>query len=1099
MTRDPFRDTVDDRTSYTEISSQFYEERLARDGISTADWPSQVDRAALDLLHGVAIGHTDSSFDIGGTIGPNNFGRATGEYYVDGLETIAGQRSDLPELVDEHDDGAIGDFVYSLTEIRHKLRQDRSETDRGITDIDRAIEAIVDKIATRGSAPETGQQPLQDPEAVVDIVHQLFSDPASSEYADHILDEVENLKRETAHADLLEYLDRPQMVTPLWDHQRSALAEWCDAGKLGYVDMATATGKTVLGLAAIAHLFGDLHPHDKERLPNESSAKGNARVLVVAGQDLLLEQWQSEFDEHLNIPRDRTRAEDRSIDLSWGTIEFRTAQDLLANDPLGAYDLVILDEAHRYRSGTRETRGWRDLFEELVDRSSSVLAMSGSIDEEWLGDEAAKTALEENLERCKTFSIREARERNVIANFSWQIAYASSDDDEALRGVEESTETLASIYSSDDHKFRPHEYGEVPDSVNETFETLRDLRSFAQSNEGAEARDRSTAFDRVATAAFSRRPKRWQLSPPDETVRELIDDHVRGEKCVVLVQSYEQASRIGETLQDAFGEDIVCVADKGTDTQRDQIETFNAKDRGVIVGPGNVIGIGVDMPDASVAINLAKGGVNASLIQRIGRVLRNPDGDDEARFYQVVPLPRNEKARLDGEDGRRLLQRAAEFRALGARFRELPGFTTVGDDSGTAEVLASLEEAGMRATVADHRSAEEMIDDEVGQDCLRTLIELIRSSDTEAIGEPVLTASWTSETVKAGAEPVRAAVDQSAGSDSAGDDPPVSEAGTETDTGRKETGNATESDDSAVNRPSDSAGGSDRTQSRDFDVRRREYDDFDVTVTGDSGDRISNVSVRIADGEWSSEAETDASGVAAFEVPSDVRKLDLTLDHPGHETKEIERYRRETGKRSSAEFSLPSHENRDKPDARITDPETPGTVRDGLSDDTDPETTGDATSGATSGPTGHRSEPERSGSQATNADGIGRESDRGPGSGPTPRDLRDELHRLADEFGHPPRPSDADAYGRYPTERYREEFGPWDRTLDTVDMNIDDAWGNPSDYDDELLAAYAELRERLGHVPSERNVDEIGRFDAATYTNRWESLSEVEALRSETE
>lgn len=1099
MTRDPFRDTVDDRTSYTEISSQFYEERLAREGISTADWPSQIDRAALDLLYGVAIGHTDSNFDIGGTIGPNNFGRATGEYYVDGLETLAGQRSDLPDLVAEHDDDAIGDFVYSLTEIRHKLRQDRGETDGGITDIDRAIEAIVDKIATRGSAPETGQQPLQDPEAVVDIVHQLFSDPASSEYADHILDEVKNLKRETAHADLLEYLDRPQMVTPLWDHQRSALAEWCDAGKLGYVDMATATGKTVLGLAAIAHLFGDLHPHDKERLPDESAGKSNARVLVVAGQELLLEQWQSEFDEHLNIPRDRTRAEDRSIDLSWGTIEFRTAQDLLANDPLGAYDLVVLDEAHRYRSGTQETRGWRDLFEELVERSSSVLAMSGSIDEEWLGDEAAKTALEENLEHCKTFSIREARERNVIANFSWQVAYASSDDDEALRGVEESTETLASIYSSDDHKFRPHEYGEVPDSVDETFETLRDLRSFAQSNEGAEARDRSTAFDRVATAAFSRRPKRWQLSPPEETVRDLLDDHVRSEKCVVLVQSYEQASRIGETLRDAFGEDIVCVADKSTDAQRDRIESFNAKDRGIIVGPGNVIGIGVDMPDASVAINLAKGGVNASLIQRIGRVLRNPGGNDEAHFYQVVPLPRSEKARLDGEDGRRLLQRAAEFRALGARFRELPGFTTVGDDSGTAEVLASLEEAGTRATVADHRSTEGMIDDEVGQDCLRKLIELIRSSDTEAIEEPVLTASWTSKTVEAGTEPVRAAVDQFAGPESAGDGPSRPGARTESDAGREETSSATESDESAVNRPSDAGGDDDRTQSRDFDVVRREYDDLDVVVTQDSGDRISNVSVRIADGEWSSEEKTDASGVAAFEVPSDVQKLDLTLDHPEYETKEIERYRRETGKRSSAEFSLPPNDDRDKPVSEIAGRESSGADRDGLSDDTDPMSRGDATSGAASGLAGDRSKSERAGSRTTNTDGREQDPEGGVESSPTPRDLRDELHRLADEFGHPPRPSDADTYGRYPMELYREEFGPWDRTLDTVDMDIDDAWGNPSDYDDELLAAYTELRERLGHVPSERNVDEIGRFDAVTYTNRWGSLSEVQEVRSETE
>ena len=78
MTPDPFRDIVDERTNYMDVADQFKGDRLDRDRLSRADWPSQVDRAATDLLHGVAIGRADSNFDHGGTIGQHDFGRATG-------------------------------------------------------------------------------------------------------------------------------------------------------------------------------------------------------------------------------------------------------------------------------------------------------------------------------------------------------------------------------------------------------------------------------------------------------------------------------------------------------------------------------------------------------------------------------------------------------------------------------------------------------------------------------------------------------------------------------------------------------------------------------------------------------------------------------------------------------------------------------------------------------------------------------------------------------------------------------------------------------------------------------------------------------------
>ena len=838
MSPDPFRNQIDDRTEYDDVSEQFYEERLDRENLAKADWPSQIDRAAMDLLFGVAIGRSKDTFDHGGTIGTIDFGRATGGYYVEGLIELVGDRSDLPSLIQAHKEADIGDFVLALAKLRHEL----NEADEGdINNVDRAIEAIVEKLATRGLGPKSGRQPLHNPEAVVDIVHQLFSDPSASEYAEQLLEALDEVRRPGSDIDLLEYLDRPQMVTPLWDHQQNALENWCTADYAGYVNMATATGKTVLGLGAIAHLFGQLHPRDEAALPSRNQSGSNVQVLIVAGQDLLLEQWQSEFDEHLNIPRDRTKpGDDREIDLSWGTIEFRTAQDLLSSDHLKQYDLVILDEAHRYRSGGRDGRSWRDLFDDLTERSDAIIAMSGSIDQDWIGDDAARDALEANLAECATFTIPEAREANVIADFSWEIMYAASAETETLEGVAESTQPLAAVYDRTHHKFQSSDLEEVSGSIPDTFETLRDLRSFAQSNEGSNARERSEAFDQLATAAFSRRPRRWQLSPPDDTVRELVERHINESKCIVLVQSYEQAEQIGETLRSRIGDDVIVVSSDGATAQSEQIDRFKETDGGVIVGPGDVIGVGVDIPAADVAINLSKGGVNASLVQRIGRVLRNPSGDNRATFYQVVTLPTSPDARLAGEDGRRLLRRASEFRALGSRFRELPGFATADDH--TSPILAELEIAGSKAMEADHRSVEEIVEDDVAQEWLYELLEAIDGRSTRT--DPVLPVTWRGETVDPQTEPIRTAIESR-----------------------------------------------ERSRKNDAENANNEQESttqqLSVCVADDGNDTpITNAQVSISAGDIQRTAETSEEGVATFTIPTHLRQVTASIKADDYEDTE---------------------------------------------------------------------------------------------------------------------------------------------------------------------------------------------------------------------
>lgn len=107
---------------------------------------------------------------------------------------------------------------------------------------------------------------------------------------------------------------------------------------------------------------------------------------------------------------------------------------------------------------------------------------------------------------------------------------------------------------------------------------------------------------------------------------------------------------------------------------------------------------------------------------------------------------------------------------------------------------------------------------------------------------------------------------------------------------------------------------------------------------------------------------------------------------------------------------------------------------------------------------------------------------------PTEQDLEDELHRLRSDFDHPPRPIDVEKYGRYDRTEYG---GPWNRVLDQIGADITEAWVEVDDHDEELLEAFADLEDQLGHRPTWRNIDEIGEFSAASYQQRFEDLETV--------
>jgi superfamily II DNA or RNA helicase/very-short-patch-repair endonuclease len=471
------------------------------------------------------------------------------------------------------------------------------------------------------------------------------------------------------------------MMTPLWAHQRDALEQWWEHDKRGYVDMATATGKTVLGLAAIALQYGELHPDDQGiGGPTEPPTTGSDDVLIVAHSDLILEQWRREFERHLNIPQERTAGSD-DITLEWGTVHFRTPQALVNEDRV-AYDLVLLDEAHHYATGSE----WGSLLDEF---DGNVLAMSGSVDDAGSDSERIKERLTNSIgPRNKRYTITEARADGVIPSFDWEIHYAPYDvvgDDlqRTAKRAETSFRDFQDRLSND----------ELSLETERRLRTYEDVRRFSHTKEGSSLKQQDEEFRELVTRLFSRRTKQWNLSPVLDAVIDLVVEHHTTENVVILADSNAQVEELESQLSDVVTNPSSITLVSGSqdrETQHDLIEEFDeSENAGILIGTGDLLGEGVNIQHASVAINMATGGVNKELVQRIGRVLRNPvDTPKHAMFYNVVGVPPSKDAAIPREDGKHIIEQAAGFCSLGRRFDKLPGFAlSKSTDGGVIEPL----------------------------------------------------------------------------------------------------------------------------------------------------------------------------------------------------------------------------------------------------------------------------------------------------------------------------------------------------------------------------------------------------------------------------
>lgn len=705
-------DIADRKTNQPDPGDKFRQEWL--DQIPAEQWPPYIDDTSDLVRDGIAIGETQLT--------KVDYPRETGAYYQQGLAATASIDPDDTSLpIGVISGKKIGTVAWVCNQLQRDIRRGASAIRRP----SRAIEAAINKTILEsteksdGSVTQVDTIRLPRDATVSEILSEIFCRPRSQAYIDALVDMAEEVKG--SDRSFIQLVEEPRMTTRLWQHQQQALSNWIDAGYRGYVDMATATGKTVLGLAAIAHHYGALHPADKsdiEASPAERSTGDQATVLVVAHRDIILNQWKREFDKHLNIPEEgETDPGEHTASFSWGNVHFWTPSRLIERG-VPDTDLVILDETHHYVGNS----GFGSV---LDDVDSDILALSGSLDEA-----DARSLERRNIERVFHFTLKDGQRVGIIPQCAWDVSIVPYESHSSLARVTQQSETGMQEFADGPSNEELEDLD--ADRSELTFETFSEAQSVVRSNAGREYAKQNNDFREFSSAVKSRRLTQSNQSPALSRIIDLAADNIQDHKCVVLLESKDEVQTIRDGLKRRLGDDFddqVITVSGENDNPLQLVEMFDTDwDHGAIVGTSQTLGEGVDIKTADVGINRGRGRLTHSLVQRMGRILRNPDGDKEARFYHVHGIPTEEEAILPREDGIWLLETASQLLAWGDSFDARPVFDA--PDERVPPVLSRLEHAGAEGI---NDPEYEWPDSESVRNELETLRSRILESDEQSV------------------------------------------------------------------------------------------------------------------------------------------------------------------------------------------------------------------------------------------------------------------------------------------------------------------------------------------------------------------------------
>lgn len=701
-----FEDVVDNQLK--QLKRQFKLDVLKE--YDPDQWPKRIDYIARRAANG--------SYTIGIQSGSprtisdgETLDKAAHDHYLTGIAKLTGNTRYRTALPSEF---RLGSLLVQYAGMRSGMESVGHDTLEPGEVLGRLLTRNL-KRNVSGDTVQLAEQLPPDIRTPRSLVSELCAVP---ELADTVEAALPNQASVQSLADQLANVD---LTTQLWDHQFEALRKWLQNDCNGYVNMATATGKTVLGLAAVAYCVdaGSLHPADqdclREALPTEiqpTASSQSKHVLIVTTDELLGVQWGRLFQTHCHTPPEFTKVTNGSIRLPWGRIDIKSASGLEDVDPSN-YRLAIFDEVHNYtKSG-----GWGSGLRRFVDSPCPVLALTGSVTEEL---DRLTDQVETDFPEVYTYTHTDALSDGVIPDFEWTLSFVDIDrESSTLESLERTAKLAEGIVdfhpegvAVDEHALSQRFSGvsqSARNAIAGSYETGPQLASAIREAGDEEDVGPTDELEALASGLSNRSIHRLNLDVDNSVVIQLAENALERERPVlILTRSYNEAKEIWQALYDNRSDRVVkkLNRDASAAEQDATITSFDeaSTSRKVLIGPGKRIGQGNDIQSVEVGINISRpgSGVNASLVQRLGRLLRGAREKERVEFYHVSGV--QPAASVLTPDGESFVRNVTEFFAqvltpdtdgihkppeVQARGREVSSNVSVLEDVGAERVLAS--------------------------------------------------------------------------------------------------------------------------------------------------------------------------------------------------------------------------------------------------------------------------------------------------------------------------------------------------------------------------------------------------------------------------
>lgn len=463
------------------------------------------------------------------------------------------------------------------------------------------------QIRTTYELMEQHHRPYPKPD-VVDTASNMF-DAGSGLYFlelffqlmryEYVCDVIEFFKNNRSE-DIISISEQPKVVVIPWKHQKEAVSKWRKAGKNGVVEMATATGKTVVGLLAIEELW-------KKSLTNNTQKT----ALIICHSRVILNQWRREVIEKMGLIGDKNLSYKHAVSSGGITIRFETVQTLSKKPPEFKVDLLIIDEVHhiaapKFRQSLKVNSPWQigltaDLGQNETKRN---------IIKRELGDVVFK------------YPIIDALKDGIIPSFYWVVnpVYLNIvEEDEFIKLSKSIISYFLSIKS---------EYG-----------AIRNLGDFIKLVESYRLKDKEIPEDwkKLQALILKRRQILYKSLPRLDRAVKLSEKLGNEHKIIMFLMDIESCENIRRILTEKGIENIFVIHSKIKEDPSKVVQEFKKSEHGILIG-ANMLNEGIDIPSADIGINAAFSKSELQLIQRMGRVLRK-DGDKKPTFYQFVAIP----------------------------------------------------------------------------------------------------------------------------------------------------------------------------------------------------------------------------------------------------------------------------------------------------------------------------------------------------------------------------------------------------------------------------------------------------------------------------